>query len=163
MGVPWVQIGLGLAVVAIVAWVVYLVGQRMSAVEASRRAEDEAREAEELRSRREARMPGGSPGHPIEVASAAVIEPRAASLPCPRCGGPAHVDEHAVDAHGEQRLRVTRMRCGTCGHRRPLYFLVRSSAGEAASASGSYSNGSTSSLERTDDEHPEPPSPPQKS
>ena len=126
---PWVQIGLGLAVLGAVAWVVYLVGKRMSTVQAARVAEERAREAEELRSRQEARMPGGSPDHPIEVASAAVIEPRATSLPCPRCAGPAHVDEHVVEAGpGEQRLRVTRMRCGTCGHRRPLYFLVRSSA-----------------------------------
>jgi hypothetical protein len=115
-------------VFAVVAWVVYLVGKRMSMVQAARVAEAEVREAEDLRSRQEARMPGGSPSHPIEVASAAVIEPRAASLPCPRCGSPAHVDEHAVDTHGDQRLRITRMRCGTCGHRRPLYFLVRSSA-----------------------------------
>ena len=133
MAVPWVQIGLGLAVFAAAAWVVYLVGKRLSVVQASRLAEAQAREAEELRSRQEARMPGGSPGHPIEVSSAAVIEPRAASLPCPRCGSPAHVDEHAVEkGHGEQRLRVTQMRCGTCGHRRPLYFLVRSSAIEEA-------------------------------
>jgi hypothetical protein len=130
--VPWVQIGLGLAVLGAVAWVVYLVGKRMSVMQASRLAEAEAREAEELRSRQEARMPGGSPEHPIEVASAAVIEPRAASLPCPRCGSPAHVDEHAVDSHGDQRLRVARMRCGTCGHKRALWFSVRSSVGAEA-------------------------------
>ncbi len=129
---PWVQIGLGLAVIAVLAWVVYLVGTRMTVLQAARLAEDEAREAEHLRSRREARMPGGSPEHPIEVASAAVIEPRASSLPCPRCGSPAHVDEHEVakENHEAQRLRVTRMRCGTCGHRRPLYFMLRSSAAE---------------------------------
>jgi hypothetical protein len=165
--VPWVQIGLGLAVIAAVAWVVYLVGQRVSALQAARRAEAELREAEDLRRRREARMPGASPGHPIEVASAAVIEPRAASLPCPRCGSPAHVDEHAVETHGEQRLRATRMRCGTCGHQRSIYFVVRTSgiepAPSRAQASGSYSNGSMSSLERTDDEQLVPPSPPQKS
>lgn len=132
MGVPWVQIGLGLAVIAAVSWVVYLVGHRWSAVQRSRDAEAEAREAEHLRSRREARMPGGSPEYPIEVASAAVIEPRACSLPCPRCGSPAHVDEHAVDGHGKQRLRVTQMRCGTCGHRRPLYFMVRRASSEDA-------------------------------
>jgi predicted RNA-binding Zn-ribbon protein involved in translation (DUF1610 family) len=130
--VPWVQIGLGLAVLAVLAWVVFLVGKRMSSVQAARLAEAEAREAEHLRSRREARMPGGSPEHPIEVASAAVIEPRATSLPCPRCGSPAHVDEHEVVGLQTQRLRVTRMRCGTCGHRRPLYFLVRSSASSDA-------------------------------
>lgn len=136
MGVPWVQIGLGLAVFAAVAWVVYLVGRHMTALQRVRQAEQAAIEAEHLRSRREARMPGGSPNHPIEVASAAVIEPRAASLPCPRCGSPAHVDEHRVEAAdgggGERRLRVTEMRCGTCGHRRPLYFMVRRASGGEA-------------------------------
>lgn len=132
MGVPWVQIGLGLAVFAVLAWVVYLVGIRMTAVQRVREAEALAQEAEHLRSRREARMPGGSPAHPIEVASAAVIEPRASSLPCPRCGSPAHVDEHVVEGHGDDRLRVTNMRCGTCGHRRPLYFLVRRASGAEA-------------------------------
>ncbi len=126
-GVSLVQIGLGLAVFAAVAWVIYLVGQRMNTLQKARDSEEEAMEAERLRDRREARLPGGNPAHPIEVASAAVIEPRATSLACPRCGGPAHVDEHVVEEHEQQRLRVTRMRCGTCGHRRPLYFVLRRS------------------------------------
>ncbi|MCA9709416.1 MAG: hypothetical protein KDK70_26480 [Myxococcales bacterium] len=126
--VPLVQIGLGLAVLGAVAWVVYLVGRHMSAQQQARASEAREEEAEHMRSRREARLPGGSPAHPIEVATAAVIEPRATSLPCPRCGGPAHVDEHTVDHRGDRRLRVTRMRCGTCGHRRSLYFVLRSSA-----------------------------------
>lgn len=126
--VPFMQIGLGLAVLAAVAWVVYLVGRHLSAQQRAEQAEAEAEEAERMRSRREARLPGGSPAHPIEVASAAVIEPRATSLACPRCAGPAHVDEHAVRGHGDQRLRVTQMRCGTCGHRRELYFVLRRSA-----------------------------------
>lgn len=126
--VSWVQIGLGLAVFAALSWVVYLVGRHMTAVQREKESEAEAAEAERMRDRREARLPGGSPAHPIEVASAAVIEPRATSLPCPRCGGPAHVDEHVVESHEAQRLRVTHMRCGTCGHRRSLYFRLRSSA-----------------------------------
>ena len=126
--VPLVQIGLGLAVFAVVAWVIYLVGRHLSAQQRARESEAEAEEAERMRSRREARLPGGSPAHPIEVASAAVIEPRATSLPCPRCGGPAHVDEHTVEQRRDLRLRVTAMRCGTCGHRRSLYFVLRRSA-----------------------------------
>lgn len=124
---PWVQIGLGLAVIAVLAWVVTLVGQRANALDQARRAEAEAREAERMRARREARLPGANPAHPIEVASAAVVEPRATSMPCPRCNSPAHVDAHEVEQHDERRLRVTKMRCGTCGHRRELYFFVRSS------------------------------------
>lgn len=38
--------------------------------------------------------PGGSPSRPIEVTSAAVIEPRATTTPCPRCGGWFRVHEH---------------------------------------------------------------------
>lgn len=117
------QIGLGLAVLGTVSWVVFLVGQRLETMQRAREAE----QAERLRCRRETRLPGGRPTHPIEVASAAAIEPRASSLPCPRCGGPAHVDEHVVEEHDDQRLRVTHMRCGTCGHRRPLYFVLRRS------------------------------------
>lgn len=124
---PWVQIGLGLAVIAVVAWVVTLVGQRANALDRAKRAEAAALEEERLRDRREARMPGANPAHPVEVSSAAVVEPRATSMPCPRCNSPAHVDQHEVETHGARRLRVTRMRCGTCGHRRPLYFYVRSS------------------------------------
>ena len=133
---PWVQIGLGLAVIAVLAWVVTLVGQRATALDRAKRAEAEALEAERMRDRREARMPGGNPSHPIEVASAAVVEPRATSLPCPRCSSPAHVGAHEVEMHDGRRLRVTRMRCGTCGHRRPLYFFVRSSAQPSPEASG---------------------------
>lgn len=130
-GVPLLQIGLGLAVFAAVAWVIFLVGRFASAQQRARESEAEAEEAERMQSRREARLPGGSPAHPIEVASAAVIEPRATSLPCPRCAGPAHVDEHTVHNEGEQRLRVTHMRCGSCGHRRPIYFVLRRSVVEA--------------------------------
>ena len=43
---PWVQIGLGLAVIAVLAWVVTLVGQRATALDRAKRAEAEALEAE---------------------------------------------------------------------------------------------------------------------
>jgi len=131
MGVPWVQIGLALLVVASLAWILHLASQRMTVLGRARRLEAEGLAMERARDRREARLPGGSPAHPIEVASAAVIEPRASSLPCPRCSSPAHVDTHEVETHEGRRLRVTRMRCGTCSHRRELYFHVRSSTLDA--------------------------------
>ncbi|MCH9681125.1 MAG: hypothetical protein K0V04_06820 [Deltaproteobacteria bacterium] len=124
---PWVQIGLALAVLSAIAWIVFLVGQRARVVERNRRALADEAEAARLRDRREERIPGGNPRHPIEVASAAVVEPRASSLPCPRCASPAHVDTHEVETHEGRRLRVVNMKCGTCSHRRPLYFFVRSS------------------------------------
>ncbi len=130
-GVPWVQIGLGLGVVAALSWIVFLVTQRSTTIHRAQRAEDDALEALRLRDRRVARLPGGSTAHPIEVASSAAIEPRARSFPCPRCDSPAHVDAHEVEPHEGRRLRVTRMRCGTCSHRRPIYFYVRRSAADA--------------------------------
>lgn len=126
------QIGLGLGVVAVLAWIVFLVTQRSAALGRAEREEAMALEAERMRDRREARLMGGNPTRPIEVASAAAIEPRACALPCPRCSSPAHVDEHEVEQHPEGRLRVVRMRCGTCSHRRPLYFRVRRSASDRA-------------------------------
>lgn len=125
---PWVQIGLGLAVFGALAWLVVLVGRRSNLLQRARRAEAEAVEAEHMRARNEARLPGGSPKHPIEVASAAAIEPRATSLACPRCNSPAHVDAHEVEHHDDLRLRAVKMRCGTCSHRRTLYFHLRNSA-----------------------------------
>jgi hypothetical protein len=88
---------------------------------------ESARKADALSQSRErlfALTPGGSPDKPIDVDSAAVVEIRARSVPCPRCGGEHSVDEHAaVSAHGE-RLRETRLRCRKCGSRRSLWFRL---------------------------------------
>ncbi len=67
--------------------------------------------------------PGGSPGLPIEVTSASVIEPHAMSMPCAACGtGPVRVDEHVADpARG---LRVIKARCAQCGFRRDVFYRI---------------------------------------
>lgn len=72
--------------------------------------------------------PGGGPERPIEVASASVIEPHAASLPCAACGEVGvRVEEHAaVTTDGARRLRVVHVRCPRCGAARPLYFRIGS-------------------------------------
>ena len=64
--------------------------------------------------------PGGRPESPIEVASASVVEARAAAVPCPRCGGEQVVEEHAAVA----RLREARMMCRQCGTRRSMWFRL---------------------------------------
>lgn len=68
--------------------------------------------------------PGGAPSHPIEVATPAVIEPRAASIHCPRCDEPFEVESHEAHSDGHARLREARVRCRACGERRSLWFRV---------------------------------------
>jgi hypothetical protein len=97
-----------------------------------RRARTARREAERRlaslgrdRERLFARSPGGSPERPIEIESAAIVEPRARSTSCPRCGGEHIVDEHAAVTHGGGRLREARLRCRQCGSTRSLWFRLR--------------------------------------
>ena len=78
------------------------------------------RERERLREA----APGGSPARPIEVTSPAVIEPSARSTPCHQCGGELAIDEHAVEAHGGERLRVVRAACRRCHTRREIWFRL---------------------------------------
>jgi hypothetical protein len=66
--------------------------------------------------------PGGTPARPLEVATAAVIEPKAESLPCPRCSGRFAVTEH--EAHTRERLREVKVACRHCGERRSLWFRI---------------------------------------
>ena len=68
--------------------------------------------------------PGGSSERPISVEAAAIVEVRAAAVPCPLCQGPHELLEHAaVVLHGE-RLREARLRCRRCGTRRSLFFQL---------------------------------------
>lgn len=68
--------------------------------------------------------PGGSPERPIEVSAASVVESRAASKACPRCGGRHLLLEHAAVMIGGARLREARLACRECGSRRSLWFRV---------------------------------------
>jgi hypothetical protein len=69
-----------------------------------------------------AREPGGSAVRPISVPSASVVELRAGSTPCPRCGGEHAVEEHAAVTETGVRLREVRLRCRACGARRSMWF-----------------------------------------
>jgi DNA-directed RNA polymerase subunit RPC12/RpoP len=68
--------------------------------------------------------PGGSEGRPLDVASAAVIEAHAESVPCPRCGGRHDVEEHLALTLAGARLRQVRLRCRQCGSRRSVWFRI---------------------------------------
>jgi hypothetical protein len=89
--------------------------------EADRAAEKLANQREKL-----ARLePGGAPNHPIDVTTAAVVEPQARSLPCSRCGEqPTRMAEHEAPEIDGRRLRVVTVVCPRCGARRPIYFRI---------------------------------------
>jgi hypothetical protein len=64
---------------------------------------------------------GGSPSRPIEVSSAAVIEPRATTIPCPHCGGYYRIQEHTRPVAGLRQVDVT---CRHCSTPRTLWFRI---------------------------------------
>lgn len=69
--------------------------------------------------------PGGAPAHPIEVASASVIEPYAASMPCAACDAAGvRVEEHAATSVAERPLRTVRVLCMRCAVRREVWFRI---------------------------------------
>jgi hypothetical protein len=89
--------------------------------EAERATEKVAKEREKL-GRLE---PGGAPSHAIDVATAAVIEPHARSIPCLRCGEqPVRIEEHEARVIEGQHLRVLRAQCPRCGAKRAIYFRI---------------------------------------
>ena len=65
-------------------------------------------------------QPGGSPERPIEVPSAAVVESRARSKPCPQCEGELEVKDHQREAG----LRVVTLTCRQCHAPRQLWFRI---------------------------------------
>ena len=67
---------------------------------------------------------GGSPQRPIEVASAAVIEARAARIPCPDCSGELRAEEHEALAHEGELLREVTLLCRRCGAALAQYFRI---------------------------------------
>lgn len=76
---------------------------------------------EQARERLAALSPGGSPRRAIPVASAAVIEGRAAAMACPQCGGQYRLHEHTRPVPGVRRVDVACRRCGTP---RTLWFRI---------------------------------------
>jgi hypothetical protein len=68
---------------------------------------------------------GGAPERPIDVESAAQVEPHARAIPCARCGEATRVDEHTAETIDGARLRVARTSCPSCGAKRSIYFRIR--------------------------------------
>jgi hypothetical protein len=68
--------------------------------------------------------PGGTEAHPLDVTTAALIEPKAKSVECPRCNTPFALESHEAHADGHGRLRETKLVCRRCGGRRSLWFRI---------------------------------------
>lgn len=69
-------------------------------------------------------MPGGARTSPLDVSSAALVEPKARSVLCPRCDEPFTLEAHEAHASDGARLREARLRCRICGERRSMWFRV---------------------------------------
>jgi hypothetical protein len=69
-------------------------------------------------------LPGGSAEHPLQVASASVIETRAQSIPCALCQAACVVRSHTATALGQRRLRVVTLGCRGCGEPQVAYFEI---------------------------------------
>jgi hypothetical protein len=67
---------------------------------------------------------GGTQAHPLDVGTAALIEPKAKAVRCPRCDVPFALDSHEAHAGAHGRLRETKLRCPTCGLSRSLWFRI---------------------------------------
>jgi len=120
-----IEIGLWLAAVGSALLVVVRVVRRLDDRDRAEQQAESELQAQLLRERHEARLPGADPRAPLEVFSAAAVEPRVEALPCLRCTGRCHVVEHAVHQAGDTRLRRVSTRCGACGHERDLFVRVR--------------------------------------
>ena len=68
--------------------------------------------------------PGGTEPHPLDVSTAALIEPKAKSVLCPRCDLPFSLVSHEAHSDGRGRLRETKLRCRQCGFARSLWFRI---------------------------------------
>jgi hypothetical protein len=69
-------------------------------------------------------QPGGSPSHAIPVASASLVEARAAGLACGLCGGACQLLSHEARTLLGKRLRVVNTRCRACGEVQIVYLEI---------------------------------------
>ncbi len=68
--------------------------------------------------------PGGTPGRPIEVVSASVVELAALDRECIGCGGQPKLVDHTVIADPDRSLRAVRVRCPRCDTQRTLFVEI---------------------------------------
>lgn len=91
----------------------------------ARREQDRELRKEIARIERAAReLPGGAADHPIDVASAAVVELKARAAPCLRCGGELELRHDRAASTPRGILREIELTCRLCHAPRTLWFRV---------------------------------------
>jgi hypothetical protein len=71
-----------------------------------------------------AKVPGGAPDSPIDVASSSVVELCARDIPCIQCGGQLEVRGDRATSTPRGVLREMEMVCRQCHAPRRLWFRV---------------------------------------
>jgi len=67
---------------------------------------------------------GATPERPIEVSSASVVESHASGASCVSCESAMVVEDHSVETHEGEPLRVVALHCRRCGAKRSLYVRI---------------------------------------
>ena len=90
-----------------------------------RRARDRALRKEVHRTEAlAAQLPGASPEHPIDVASASVVETLARDTPCVQCGGELEPRGERATSTARGVLRAIAVTCRRCHAPRTLWFRI---------------------------------------
>ena len=97
---------------------------RRAARERDRALRKEVRRAEQLAGE----LPGGSPDHPLEVASASVVDTKARATPCIQCGGELEPRGDRASSTARGVLRAITLACRRCQAPRTLWFRIAPTA-----------------------------------
>jgi len=90
-----------------------------------RRAQDRAlRKAVRRTDAQAAGLPGGTAAHPLDVATAALVEPKARAASCPLCGGGFELRGDRATATSRGVLRAVDVVCRLCHAPRTLWFRI---------------------------------------
>jgi hypothetical protein len=84
----------------------------------------EVRRTEELAGQ----LPGASPDHPIDVASASVVETMARGTPCVQCGGELEPQGDRATSTARGVLRAIALTCRRCHAPRTLWLRIAPTA-----------------------------------
>jgi hypothetical protein len=120
-----IEVILFVAVLAAVGCVVMLVFGRLRRLDRAATEHARGEAVAEQRTLAALDAPGTLPERPLVVGSAAAIEPRAETIPCPVCDGPRHLHTHVTETVVGRRMRRLTMRCGACGQLGDLYFRIQ--------------------------------------
>ena len=70
-------------------------------------------------------LPGGSADHPIDVASASIVEGKARATPCIQCGGDLELRGDRATSTARGVLREIALVCRLCHAPRTLWFRIK--------------------------------------